>query len=104
MLYKASGLYQEVMKVRKKGNEIIRPEGIEIREYFNDCWGICNSCGALMDEELRDRIGVFTCPACGWECNVKDYEYEEEDTTLKKTASALMTTFVSCICRMRRPA
>ena len=40
MLYKASGLYQKVMKVRKKGKEIIRPEGIEIREYLNDCWGI----------------------------------------------------------------
>ena len=65
--------------MRKKGKEIIRPEGIEIREYLNDGWGICNNCGALMDEEIRNRIGVFTCPACGWECDVMDYEYEEED-------------------------
>lgn len=65
--------------MRKKGKEIIRPEGTEIREYLNDGWGICNNCGALMDEEIRDRIGVFTCPACGWECDVMDYEYEEED-------------------------
>ena len=63
--------------MRKKGKEIIRPEGIEIREYLNDGWGICNNCGALMDEEIRNRIGVFTCPACGWECDVMDYEYEE---------------------------
>lgn len=80
ILYNTSGLHQEVMKVRKKGKEIIRPVGVEIREYLNDGWGICNNCGALMDEEIRDRIGVFTCPACGWECDVMDYEYEEEDT------------------------
>lgn len=61
ILYNTSGLYQEVMKVRKKGKEIIRPEGVEIREYLNDGWGICNNCGALMDEEIRNRIGVFTC-------------------------------------------
>lgn len=66
--------------MRKKGKEIIRPVGVEIREYLNDGWGICNNCGALMDEEIRDRIGVFTCPACGRECDVMDYEYEEEDT------------------------
>ena len=53
----------------KKGKKIIRPEGVEIMEYLNDGWGICNKCGALMDEEIRNRIGVFTCPACGWECD-----------------------------------
>ena len=39
--------------MRKKGKEIIRPVGVEIREYLNDGWGICNNCGALMDEEIE---------------------------------------------------
>ena len=38
ILYNTSGLHQEVMKVRKKGKEIIRPVGVEIREYLNDGW------------------------------------------------------------------
>jgi len=79
MVYKTSGLYQEVMKVCKKGKELIWPECAEIREYLNDGWGICNKCGALMDEEIRNRIGVYTCPACGWEIDVMEYEYEEGD-------------------------
>lgn len=54
------------MKVRNKGKKIIRPVGIEVREYLNDGWGICNKCGALMDEEIRNRIGVFTWMQSLW--------------------------------------
>ena len=53
ILYEASGLYEEVMKVRKKGKEIIRPKEFEIMEYLNDGWGICNNCGALMKSEAK---------------------------------------------------
>ena len=63
----------------ENGKEIIRPSGSEILEYLNDGWGICNKCGAVMDEEIRNRISVYTCPACGWEIDAMDYEYEDGD-------------------------
>ena len=65
--------------MRKKGKKIIYPVGVEIQEYLNDGWGICNKCGALMDEEIRNRRGVYTCPSCGWEIDVMDYVYEDSD-------------------------
>ena len=64
---------------KENGKEIIYPSGAEVYEYLNDGWGICNKCGALMDEEIRNGLGVYTCPACNWECDVMDYEYEEDD-------------------------
>ena len=71
----------------ENGKEIIRPSGEEVYEYLNDGWGICNKCGAVMDEEIKNRIGVYTCPACGWECDVMDYEYEDGDETYDKKDS-----------------
>ena len=67
--------------MRKKGKEIIRPEGIEIREYLNDGWGICNKCGAVMDrkEDPEGGCDIYTCPSCGWEIDEMDYEYEDGD-------------------------
>ena len=63
----------------ENGKEIIYPSGTDVQEYLNDGCGICNKCGALMDEEIRKGIGVYTCPACGWEIDVMDYEYEDGD-------------------------
>ena len=40
----------------ERGKEIIRPSGTEVMEYLNDGWGICNKCGALMDEEIRNNV------------------------------------------------
>ena len=51
----------------------------EIHNLINDGYAVCNKCGALMDNEYRDGIGVYICPACGWEIDEVDYEYEEED-------------------------
>lgn len=63
----------------ENGKKIIYPSGAEVQEYLNDGWGICNKCGAVMDEEIRNRISVYTCPACGWEIDAMDYEYEDGD-------------------------
>lgn len=63
----------------ENGKEIIHPTPLEVYDYLNDGWGICNKCGAVMDEEIRNGISVYTCPACGWECDVMDYEYEDSD-------------------------
>ena len=61
------------------GREIIYPSNLEVYNYLNDGYGICNKCGAVMDEEFRGRIDMYICPACGWEIDVMDYEYEEDD-------------------------
>lgn len=61
------------------GKEIIRPSGSEVMKYLNNGYGICNKCRALMDESIKEKIGVYTCPACGWEIDVMDYEYEDGD-------------------------
>lgn len=64
---------------RKKKGDIIFPSELEVYDYLNDGYGICNKCGALMKEEIIDKIGVYICPACGWKEDVMDYEYEDKD-------------------------
>ena len=63
----------------KRDKDIIRPDPLDRYKYLNDGAGICNSCGAVMEETLKNQIGVYICPACGWECDVMEYEYEDGD-------------------------
>jgi len=63
----------------ENGKEIIYPSKLEVSDYLNSGRGICNQCGAVMTESMRDRISYYTCPACGWEIDVMDYEYEDDD-------------------------
>lgn len=33
-------------------SQIIKPEGIELMEYLNEGYAICNKCGAVMDRQM----------------------------------------------------
>lgn len=49
--------------------KIIRPEGMELVEYLNDGYAICNKCGAVMDRREDPNGGgdipPAGCRACG---------------------------------------
>lgn len=49
-------------------HKIIKPEGIELIEYLNNGYAICNRCGAVMRraEGPKAGCGVFICPSCGF--------------------------------------
>lgn len=57
-------------------SQIIKPEGIELMEYLNEGYAICNKCGAVMDRREHPRGGndIYTCPSCGWNIDVMDYD------------------------------
>lgn len=44
-------------------SQIIKPEGIELIEYLNEGYAICNKCGAVMDRREHPRGGndIYTC-------------------------------------------
>ena len=53
--------------------KIIKPEGMELIEYLNDGYAICNKCGAVMDRREDPNGG------CGWEVDEMEYEYEDDE-------------------------
>lgn len=59
--------------------KIIRPEGMELVEYLNNGYAICNKCGAVMDrrEDPNGGCDIYACPSCGWEVDEMEYEYED---------------------------
>lgn len=61
--------------------KIIKPEGMELMEYLNNGYAICNHCGAVMDrkEDPRGGCDIYACPSCGWEVDEMDYEYEDNE-------------------------
>ncbi len=64
--------------------KIIKPEGMELMEYLNNGYAICNECGAVMDlkEDPKSGCDIYTCPSCGGVIEESEYEYdydEEED-------------------------
>ena len=61
--------------------KIIRPEGMELVEYLNNGYAICNKCGAVMDrrEDLNGECDIYACPSCGWEVDEMEYEYEDDE-------------------------
>ncbi len=65
-------------------SKIIRPEGDELIKYLNEGYAICNNCGAIMELRPGSSRGsdLFICPACGWEVETMDYEYDD-DTELE---------------------
>lgn len=61
--------------------EIIKPEGKELLNYLNEGYAICNRCGAVMNTKTVSAVQEnYICPACGWEIDSMDYEYEDEET------------------------
>lgn len=62
-------------------HKIIKPEGIELIEYLNNGYAICNRCGAVMrqTEDPETGCGVYICPSCGLQVDVEDYEYESDE-------------------------
>lgn len=57
-------------------HKIIKPEGIELIEYLNNGYAICNRCGAVMrqTEDPKTGCGVYICPSCGLKVDEEDYE------------------------------
>ena len=62
-------------------HKIIKPEGIELIEYLNNGYAICNRCGAVMrqTEDPKTGCGVYICPLCGLKVDEEDYEYESDE-------------------------
>ena len=62
-------------------HKIIKPEGIELIEYLNNGYAICNRCGAVMRqaEDPKTGCGVYICPSCGLKVDEEDYEYESDE-------------------------
>lgn len=61
--------------------KIIKLEGMELMEYLNNGYAICNHCGAVMDrrEDPKGGCDIYACPSCGWEVDEMDYEYEDSE-------------------------
>lgn len=62
--------------------KIIKPEGMELMEYLNNGYAICNKCGAVMElKEDPEYAGcdIYACPSCGWKIDEMEYEYEGDD-------------------------
>ena len=61
--------------------KIIKPEGMELIEYLNNGYAICNKCGAVMDrrEDPNGGCDIYACPSCGWEVDEMEYEYEDDE-------------------------
>ena len=47
----------QVTKGDNNMSQIIKPEGIELMEYLNEGYAICNKCGAVMDRKEHPRGG-----------------------------------------------
>lgn len=62
-------------------HKIIKPEGIELIEYLNNGYAICNRCGAVMrqTEDPKTGCGIYICPSCGLKMDEEDYEYESDE-------------------------
>ena len=69
-------------------SKIIFPEGMELIDYLNSGYGICNKCGALMDRK-DDPEGTCTvfcvCPSCGWTVDEDDYVYDGNEGYTEET-------------------
>lgn len=61
--------------------DIIKPGGDDLMWYLNHGYAICNKCGAVMRrrEDPEGGCDIYTCPACGWEVDEFEYEYEEAE-------------------------
>lgn len=62
-------------------HKIIKPEGIELIEYLNNGYAICNRCGAVMEQTEDPKTGceIYICPSCGLKVDEEDYEYESDE-------------------------
>jgi hypothetical protein len=62
-------------------HKIIKPEGIELIEYLNNGYAICNRRGAVMrqTEDPKTGCGIYICPSCGLKMDEEDYEYESDE-------------------------
>lgn len=57
-------------------HKIIKPEGIELIEYLNNGYTICNRCGAVMEQGEIPPAGCRACggpyPYCKTSCKLFD--------------------------------
>lgn len=62
-------------------HKIIKPEGVELIEYLNNGYAICNRCGAVMEQTEDPKTGceIYICPSCGLKVDEEDYEYESDE-------------------------
>jgi len=67
------------MKVSSEEKKIIYPKGDDLGMYLRKGYAVCNQCGALMDRKVDPQVGTYyhVCPACEWEIDDADYEYED---------------------------
>lgn len=79
--YNNSGSFEKRKEIIFMSHKIIKPEGIELIEYLNNGYAICNRCGAVMRqaEDPKTGCGVYICPSCGLKVDEEDYEYESDE-------------------------
>ena len=84
-------------------HKIIFPEGIELIEYLNRGYAICNECGALMErrEDPRGGCDIYTCPSCGWEIDEMEYEYDATRMSTKEVTTFRLPDAVRAVDRIR---
>lgn len=80
-VYQDSGSFEKRKEIIFMSHKIIKPEGIELIEYLNNGYAICNRCGAVMrqTEDPKTGCGVYICPSCGLKVDEEDYEYESDE-------------------------
>lgn len=59
-------------------HKIIKPEGIELIEYLNNGYAICNRCGAVMEQTEDPKTGceIYICPSCGLKVDEEEEQGE----------------------------
>jgi len=69
----------KVSNKENKGKKFVFPEGDELGDYLRKGFAVCNQCGALMERKTDPADGSIyhVCPACDWEIDDVDYEYED---------------------------
>lgn len=93
--YNNSGSFEKRKEIIFMSHKIIKPEGIELIEYLNNGYAICNRCGAVMRqaEDPKTGCGVYICPSWNKEIfRQPDAEPAEDHTHIaKRHVSYLMT-------------
>lgn len=51
--YNNSGSFEKRKEIIFMSHKIIKPEGIELIEYLNNGYAICNRCGAVMRSPMK---------------------------------------------------
>lgn len=83
-------------------HKIIKPEGIELIEYLNNGYAICNRCGAVMrqTEDPKTGCGIYICPSCGLKMDEEEYWFILRDVPENELAFIKLQSDIEYIAMM----